>query len=98
VTPAGHRYEWDRLVPHFVHPLKVVIIEAMSWVEEPISPRDLDMLLEEEFGVSLVAYHVRGLVYIGAVEKVGQRAVRGALQSFYVLAAKEPAGAAVTYE
>jgi hypothetical protein len=26
------------------------------------------------------------------VEKVGQQAVRGALQSFYVLAAKDPAG------
>jgi hypothetical protein len=79
------------LVPHLVHPLKVAIIEAMGWIDEPVSPRELDLAFEEEFGVSLVSYHVRILADYGALEKVRQQAVRGALQTFYVLAAKEPA-------
>lgn len=87
----NHNFEWDTLVPHLLHPLKVAIIEAMSWIGEPLSPRDLDLLFDDEYGVSLVSYHVRVLADYGAVEKVRQRAVRGALQSFYVLTAKEPA-------
>jgi len=85
------KFEWDMLIPHLVHPLKVAIIEAMTWIDEPVSPRDLDLAFEEEFGVSLVSYHVRILADYGALEKFRQQAVRGALQTFYVLAAKDPA-------
>jgi hypothetical protein len=87
----NRHFEWDMLVPYLIHPLKVAIVEAMSWIEEPVSPRELDRIFEDEFGVSLVAYHVRVLADIGAVEKVRQQAVRGALQTFYVLTAREPA-------
>lgn len=88
-----HYYEWGLLVPHLVHPVKVAIVEAMAWIEVPVSPRELDRLFDEEFGVSLVSYHMRSLADVGAVKKVRQQAVRGALQTFYVLAAKQPAGA-----
>lgn len=101
MTPHNHKrehFEWDILVPHLVHPLKVAIIEAMSWIDEPISPRELDHVFGEEFGVSLVSYHVRVLVDVGALEKVRQKAVRGALQTFYVLTAKEPADSALACE
>jgi hypothetical protein len=87
---SNRSFHWDALVPHLVHPLKVAIIEAMRWIEVPVSPRELDRVLDEEFGVSLVSYHVRTLADVGALEKVRQRAVRGALQNFYVLAAVEP--------
>jgi hypothetical protein len=91
-------FEWEMLVPRMIHPLKVAIIEAMCWIEEPVSPRELDDVFDEEFGLSLVAYHMRGLADVGAVERVRQQAVRGALQSFYVLAAKEPADPALCCE
>lgn len=87
----NQHFNWDTLVPHLIHPMKVAIIEAMSWVEEPVSPRELDRMFGDEYGVSLVAYHVRVLADIGTVEPVRQQAVRGALQTFYVLTAKEPA-------
>lgn len=84
-------FQWDMLVPHLLHPLKVAIIEAMCWIDEPLSARNLDQIFDDEFGVSLVAYHVRVLADYGALEKVRQQAVRGALQTFYVLTTKEPA-------
>jgi hypothetical protein len=99
VPSEGSRsFEWEMLVPHLVHPLKVAIVEAMSWIEEPISARDLDLLFGEEFGVSLVAYHVRILADYGALEKVGEQAVRGALQTFYVLTAIEPVDSPLSCE
>jgi hypothetical protein len=91
-------FEWEMLVPHLVHPVKVAIIETMQWIGEPLSPRELDLSFEEEYGVSLVAYHMRTLADVGVVEPVRQQAVRGALQTFYVLTAKEPADSPLACE
>ncbi|HET8813889.1 MAG TPA: hypothetical protein VFM51_02915 [Solirubrobacterales bacterium] len=86
---GGKPFKWDLLIPRLVHPLKVTIIEALSWIELPLSARELDRMLDEEFGVSLVSYHMRKLAEVGALEMVEQRPVRGALQTFYVLAELE---------
>lgn len=91
-------FEWELLIPHLVHPVKVAIIETMQWVGEPLSPRELDRIFDEEYGVSLVSYHMRTLSDIGVVEAVRQQAVRGALQTFYVLTAKEPADSPLACE
>ena len=93
----GH-FNWDSLVPHLIHPVKVAIIEAMEWVEVPISPRELDRVFDEEYGLSLVSYHMRTLADVGVVEKVRQQSVRGALQTFYSLSAKEPASPSLSCE
>lgn len=91
VNGGGHSFEWGLLVPMMVHPLKVAIIEAMDWLDVPLSAKDLDLLLDEEYGLSLVSYHLRKLADVGAIERVEQRAVRGALQTFYALVTTEPA-------
>jgi len=70
----------------------------MEWVEVPVSPRELDRIFDEQFGVSLVSYHMRTLADVGVVEKVRQQSVRGALQTFYSLSAKEPASPSVSCE
>jgi DNA-binding transcriptional ArsR family regulator len=90
VNGNGQSFEWALLVPRLVHPLKVAIIEALEWTELPLSAKDVDRVLDEEYGLSLVSYHMRKLAEVGAIERVEQRAVRGALQSFYALAAAEP--------
>jgi len=82
-------FDWGLLVPHLIHPVKVAIIEAMKWVGVPLSPRELDHLFDEQFGVSLVAYHMRTLAEVGVVGKVGQQPVRGAMQTFYALSVSE---------
>jgi hypothetical protein len=83
---CGHlddHFSWDTLVPHLIHPVKVAIIEAMGWVGMPLAPRDLDLMFDEQFGVSLVSYHMRTLTDVGVMKPVRQRPVRGALQTFY---------------
>jgi len=79
-------FNWAALVPLLVHPVKVEIIEAMNWIGLPLSATDLDRILCGEIGVSLLSYHLRKLVEVGAIERVRQEPVRGAIQSFYALA------------
>jgi hypothetical protein len=98
MTPKQHPFNWDALIPITVHPVKVLIIEAMQWIAVPLSPKELDRIFDEEYGVSLVSYHMRTLADIGVVEKVRQRAVRGAVQNFYTLAAREPASPSLNCE
>jgi hypothetical protein len=86
------------LIPISVHPVKVAIIEAMQWIGVPLSPRELDRIFDEEFGVSLVSYHMRTLADVGVVKRVRQQSVRGAVQSFYTLAAREPASPSLRCE
>jgi hypothetical protein len=88
----GQSFEWDALVPLVVHPLKVAIVEAMLWIGEPMSAKELDYVLDEQWGLSLVAYHLRRLLEFGAIEPVRQQPVRGALQTFYALAARKCSG------
>jgi len=90
MTSHNGHFNWGTLVPYLIHPVKVAIIEAMEWVDVPLSPRELDRLFDEQFGVSLISYHMRTLMDVGVVEKVRQQPVRGAVQTFYALATKEP--------
>lgn len=94
----GQSFNWEALIPHLVHPVKVAMIEAMEWIDVPLSPKELDRIFDEEYGVSLVAYHMRTLSEVGVVQMVRQQAVRGALQSFYALSAREPASPSLSCE
>jgi hypothetical protein len=94
----GQSFEWDVLVPLVVHPLKVAIVEALLWIGQPLSAKELDCVLGEEWGLSLVAYHLRGLADLGVVEQVRQQAVRGALQTFYALTARDCTASGMHFE
>ena len=77
-------FDWAGLVPHLVHPVKLAIIEAMRWSGQPLSASDLSRVLEGQgHSVGVISYHVNGLAKVGAVVKVRQRAVRGAVEKFY---------------
>jgi hypothetical protein len=82
---SSQSFSWESLVPLLVHPAKVAIIEAMSWIDLPLSATDLDRVLQGEAGVSLLSYHLRKLAEIGAIDRVRQETVRGAVQTFYAL-------------
>jgi DNA-binding transcriptional ArsR family regulator len=85
MTMAGDEieFDWDSLVPRFVHPVKVAIIEAMRWVGEPLSASELARIFERR-DLSTIAYHLNKLVEVGVFEQVDERQVRGALQRFYL--------------
>ena len=76
-------FDWESLVPRFVHPLKVAIIEAMRWIGRPLSASELARVFLGEYNLSLVAYHLNMLVDADVFEQVGERQVRGAVQRSY---------------
>ncbi len=75
--------DWGALVPLIVHPTKVRIVEAMSWINRPMSARDLEKVLDKVQGLSAISYHVKSLKTWGVLEKTGQRQVRGSTERFY---------------
>lgn len=69
----------------FVHPLKVPILEAMLWLDIPLSPLDLERLFLACFPLSTISYHTRTLAKASVIRKVGERSVRGTTQTFYAV-------------
>jgi hypothetical protein len=77
-------FGWDGLVPRVVHPLRVAIVEALWWVDLPLSATDFTKLIDdEEFGLSCIAYHVKRLAETGVIRVVRRRPVRGSVEKFY---------------
>lgn len=83
--PLPRAFHWEALVPLLVHPVKVTIIEAMTWIDRPLSATDLDRVLQGELGVSLLSYHLRKLAELGVIAPTRRETVRGATQTFYAL-------------
>jgi DNA-binding transcriptional ArsR family regulator len=87
ISERDEPFDWSALVPHVVHPLKVAIIEASSWIDRPLSATDLTKLVDDgRLGLSHVSYHVLRLADAGILEKVNQRQVRDSTGKPYVLA------------
>lgn len=85
MTGGEPSFDWGDLVPRLVHPAQVAIVEAMIWMDHPLSATELSALFGEpkEYYLTLVAYHVNRLANHGALRKTGSRPVRGSTESFY---------------
>lgn len=91
VTMAGDefQFDWAGLVPCFVHPLKVAIVEAMVWVGMPLSASELTRLFLGEYHLTLVSYHVKGLAKVGAIEEANGSHVRSESRQSYRLPSQD---------
>ncbi len=78
-------FDWDGLVPVLVHPMKVAIVEAIRFLERPLSASEVRRMCEERLSVSYVSYHVQDLASVGALHCVRKRPVRGAEEKFYAI-------------
>lgn len=77
---------WERLVPQVVHPAKVVILEALLWLDRPLSSSEIVALLDDDaYYISLVSYHFRHLADLGVVDLVKKVERRGATEKYYAL-------------
>ena len=78
------RSPWETLIPHVVHPAKVAVIEALGWMQEPVSSSEFVALFDcDEFYLSLLSYHIRQLVKFGVIRSVRSRQRRGAIETYY---------------
>lgn len=74
---------WDALVPLLIHPTKVWVIEALLWIDRPLSASELEEVLYKRAGVSAIAYHLKSLRTLGVLELVKEERVRGAWKRLY---------------
>ncbi|HYJ22207.1 MAG TPA: hypothetical protein VEW07_09320 [Solirubrobacterales bacterium] len=79
-------FDWGALVPRLVHPMKVTIIEALSWIGEPLSATDFRKLLDGGFSVGFISYHLKGVAKTGVLEMVRERPARNSREKFYFFA------------
>lgn len=75
--------DWDALIARLIHPTQLAVIEAMLWIDRPLSPAELVYVFDEEIVLSSVAYHVRRLADLGVLEQTGTRQVRGAIEHYF---------------
>jgi Helix-turn-helix domain len=78
---------WEALIDHHFNPHKVAIIEAMLWIDRPLSAAELQQIFEKKVHLSTISYHIRTLAKLGALDLVGEEKVRGWLKKSYSLAA-----------
>jgi hypothetical protein len=79
------RPDWPALTEKYIHPAKVFVFEAVEWIGEPLSPRELDKLSDGVFGLVGLAYHLRELDRVGLMAMIDVAEVRGAREHFYFL-------------
>lgn len=82
-------FDWEALVPLVTHPIKVAVIEAMTYVGRPLSASMLREIFKWEWTLSRVSYHVTTLAKFGVLTKVGERPVRGAMERFYFFTSQD---------
>jgi hypothetical protein len=69
-------FGWDMLVPHVVHPTKVIIIEAVNWIDRPVSATELEKLASGTPDLSAFSFHLKTLAELGVVEVVAKLKTR----------------------
>jgi Helix-turn-helix domain len=81
---------WPALAALLLHPLQLQIIEAMRWIDRPLSVSELVQVFFREHRLSTIAYHVRRLSELGALRAAGKRQPpRGSIERFYRLGLAE---------
>jgi hypothetical protein len=83
---TDERVDWEGLVTRLLHETQLHIIEAMRWIDRPISPSQLVHVFDGSTYLPSIAYHVRHLRKLGVIRESWSRPVRGATERFYQLA------------
>ena len=84
--------DWGDLVPLIVHRTKLIILEAMLWVDEPLSAVDVREMCDGEFSTSVLSYHLRSLAFDHPVLRLyDEEPVRGAWKKNYYFRNRAPA-------
>jgi hypothetical protein len=58
---------WAALAAHALHPAQVEIIEALRWIDQPLSAADLLKICEGQRAELRIEHRLRGLKRLGAV-------------------------------
>jgi hypothetical protein len=72
-TKGDEQFDWNALAPRIIHPLKVAVIEALLWIDQPLSGPDFRKMFNERFTSACIAYHLDHLVTCDVLEVAAGR-------------------------
>ncbi len=80
-------FKWCALIDASVHELKIAIVEALDWIDQPLSATEFWLLLGPgKYVYATVAYHARTLEEMGLTVELWRREARGATEVYYAAA------------
>lgn len=81
----GEPLDWGALVFRLspIHSSKLHVIEAMRWIERPMSSAELENVLEDGIPLPTLSYHVRSLAELGVLELLEKERVGGVWKRTY---------------
>jgi hypothetical protein len=62
--------DWGALAPLFVHRDKLLIMEAMQWIDCPLSASELERVLGSKLVTSTISYHLTSLARCGVLRPI----------------------------
>lgn len=84
--------DWEVLIPLLLHPIKVAIVEAMLWIDEPCSAIDINLMHAGVPGTSKVAYHLKKLAFgLPVLCLYDEESIRGTHRRLYFFRGRTPA-------
>jgi hypothetical protein len=87
-TQNGHVEDpgfWGELAAKLMHPTQILIVEAIWWIEEPLSATLLQGVYEDRVDLGSFSYHCRRLEALEVLEQVGVIPVRGVSEKLFDL-------------
>jgi hypothetical protein len=60
-----------------------MVVEALDWIDRPLSAADLEKLVGCKHSTSAISYHMLSLVRFGVLEPLEKERVRGAWKQLY---------------
>ncbi len=86
----GLGFNWQALIACVLHPAKVAVIEALIWIDRPLSATQLEELFDgSNLYLGIITYHLKSLKAMGVLEIAQSEAVRGATEKFYFFPDKD---------
>lgn len=76
---------WASLVARVLHPAQVQIIEALLWIDQPLSPADLARIFDEKPGWQVLVHQLRGLTRLDVIALAETPTKRNAMDITYRL-------------
>ena len=77
--------DWSLLIEQFVHEIKIGVLEALSWIGQPLSINELWRILGKRgYSYGLVSHHVRALATRGLIEPTDYRDAGSTREAFYL--------------
>lgn len=78
-------FDWPTLIDESVHEVKVGIVEALDWIGQPLSAKELFLILgARRDSLGTLVYHVKALRDMGLIVATDKRMVRGACETYYL--------------